>query len=273
MVDTSGTAGHLAEGALPTRFASRSELIEFCKQGFPAAASVVESVSETRGGPGAAEERLAAVDPAAYGRTRNALDGAVTGLSAYLRHRVLGLAETPDRVIEIAGSPHAGYKLLQELAWRDYWRRVLDDIGADIWEDREPYKTGFDADDYADELPDDFLAAATGNDFVDHVVEQLHTTGHLHNQFRMKIAAYIVHWRHVKWQAGARWMLSHLLDGDVASNNLSWQWVASTFAVKPYIFNQDNLIKVTGGKLRGIDADGSSPFTGTYEELNDRLFR
>ncbi|MEO0531851.1 MAG: FAD-binding domain-containing protein [Planctomycetota bacterium] len=269
MPDTDATT----DKALPTSFASWDELIDFCTTAFPEAAGVDSNVSETRGGPEAAEERLAAVDPPAYGRTRNSLDGAVTRLSAYLRHGVLGLAETRDRVIEIGGSPNAGYKLLQELAWRDYWRRVLDEIGSDIWEDQEPYKTGYDADEYADELPDDFLAAETGNDFVDHVVTELHTTGHLHNQFRMKIAAYVVHWRHVKWQAGARWMLSHLLDGDVASNNLSWQWVASTFAAKPYIFNQDNLIKVTDGKLRGVDADGTSPFAGTYDELNDRLFR
>ncbi len=258
---------------MPTRFDSRDDLLAHCREAFPEAVAINGAVSETRGGRAAAEERLAIVDPPAYGRTRNSLNGAVTRLSAYLRHGVLGLAETRDRVIEIAGSPHAGFKLLQELAWRDYWRRVLDDIGDEVWEDREPYKTGYDADHYADELPADFLAGETDNDFVDGVVNELHTTGHLHNQFRMKIAAYVVHWRHVRWQAGARWMLSHLLDGDVASNNLSWQWVASTFAVKPYIFNQDNLIKVTGGRYRGVDADGSSPFAGTYEELNDRLFR
>lgn len=273
MVDTDDTTVPSDEECLPSAFASRSELIALCQERFPAAVAVDGHISETRGGPEAAEERLAVVDPPAYGRTRNALDGAVTRLSAYLRHGVIGLAETSDRVIKIAGSPHAGYKLLQELAWRDYWRRVLDQIGDDIWEDREPYKTGFDAEEYADELPADFLASDTGNDFVDHAVQELHTTGHLHNQYRMKIAAYVVHWRHVKWQAGARWMLSHLLDGDLASNNLSWQWVASTFAVKPYIFNQENLIKVTGGSLRGVDADGSSPFAGTYEELNERLFR
>lgn len=267
MPDTTATTD-----PLPTDFASRDDLIAFCREAFPAAAEVDDHVSEIRGGRQAAEERLAAIEPAKYGRTRNALDGAVTGLSPYLRHGVLGLAETRDRVVEIAGAPHAAYKLLQELAWRDYWRRVLDEIGDGVWEDREPYKTGYDAADYAQELPPDFLAGETGNDFVDGVVRELSETGYLHNQLRMKIAAYVVHWRRVAWQAGARWMLSHLLDGDVASNNLSWQWVASTFAVKPYIFNQENLVKVTSGRYRGVDPDGSSPFAGTYDELNARLF-
>ncbi|MEM6799034.1 MAG: FAD-binding domain-containing protein [Planctomycetota bacterium] len=263
---------------LESSFADRDSLIRYCREQFPEAAAVDDSVSETQGGPEAAEARFAAVDPVAYGRTRNHFGGAVTGLSAYLRHGVLDLAETIRRVKQLTGSPQAGFKLIQELAWRDYWRRVLDEIGDDdaigVWQDQEDYKTGYHADEYADDLPPDFLAAETGIDFVDGTVRELHTTGHLHNQARMKIAAYVVHWRRVKWQAGARWMLSHLLDGDLASNNLSWQWVASTFAAKPYIFNQENLQKATAGRYRGIDeATGQSPFAGSYDELNERLFR
>ncbi|MEM1304390.1 MAG: FAD-binding domain-containing protein, partial [Planctomycetota bacterium] len=254
---------------LPTDFADRDALIACCREHFPGAAAVEDSVSQTLGGAAAAGERLDAVDPIAYGKSRNDYGGAVTRLSPYLRHGVIDLAETVRFVKRQTGSPSAAFKLLQELAWRDYWRRVLDQIGGAVWEDQEPYKTGFDADDYADELPADFLAAETGIDFVDGTVRELHTTGYLHNQARMKIAAYVVHWRRVKWQAGARWMLSHLLDGDLASNNLSWQWVASTFAVKPYIFNQENLQKVTGGRYTGVDAaTGRSPFAGSYDDLN-----
>jgi deoxyribodipyrimidine photo-lyase len=34
-------------------------------------------------------------------------------------------------------------KLITELAWRDYWQRVYARIGNGIWQDREPYKTGY----------------------------------------------------------------------------------------------------------------------------------
>lgn len=54
-------------------------------------------------------------------------------------------------------------------------------------------------------------------------------------------AAEIVHWRRIHWQGGAKWFLQHLIDGDPASNNMSWQWVASTFSHKPYFFNRENL--------------------------------
>ncbi len=257
---------------LQREFPDRQCLVEYCREQFPEAAALDAHVSEIRGGLAEANEKLAAVEPVAYGRTRNSLTGKVTGLSPYLRHGVLGLAETVRAVKESVGSPGSAQKLLQELAWRDYYRRVLDQLGDGVWEDREHYKTGWDADDYAGEMPEDVLTAATGNDFVDGAVSELYETGYLHNQLRMKLAAYLVHWRRVRWQAGAAWMLSHLLDGDLASNNLSWQWVASTFASKPYIFNQENLEKVTGGRYLGVDADGSSPFAGTYDELNARLF-
>lgn len=257
---------------LPNEFASREDLVAYCRATFPEAAEACAEVSEIRGGRAAAEEQLASVDPVAYGRTRNHYDGAVTRLSPYLRHGVISLAEARDHVRSLVGSPRQAEKLLQELAWRDYYRRVLDQLGTGVWDDVESYKTGYEAEDYAAELPADFVAGETGNDFVDGTVRELYETGYLHNQGRMKIAAYVVHWRRVRWQAGAAWMLSHLLDGDVASNNLSWQWVASTFAAKPYIFNLENLLRWTGGRFTGRDTGGVSPFDYSYEELNDRLF-
>jgi len=65
--------------------------------------------------------------------------------------------------------------------------------------------------------------------------------------------------------------VEHLLDGDVASNNLSWQWVASTFSSKPYIFNLDNVRKYCSTKydvspIRNPNLDHS------YEYLSAKLF-
>jgi deoxyribodipyrimidine photo-lyase len=89
----------------------------------------------------------------------------------------------------------------------------------------------------------------------------------------MWLAAYTVHWRRVRWQAGARWFLSHLLDGDPASNNLSWQWVASTFSHKPYMFNRQNLERFTNGVYcRDCPLLGQCAFEGDYETLAEGLF-
>jgi len=84
-----------------------------------------------------------------------------------------------------------------------------------------------------------------------------------------------VHWRRIRWQAGAQWFLRHLLDGDPASNNLSWQWVASSFSHKPYFFNRANLERYSDGRYCqdcALSAKGC-PFEASYEQLEQRLFQ
>ena len=65
----------------------------------------------------------------------------------------------------------------------------------------------------------------------------------LTNHARMWLASYVVHVRKVHWRAGADWLYAHLLDGDLASNHLSWQWVAGTGSHKPYLFNAENVAR------------------------------
>jgi deoxyribodipyrimidine photo-lyase len=89
----------------------------------------------------------------------------------------------------------------------------------------------------------------------------------------MWMAAYVVHWRRVHWKAGADWFLEHLLDGDPASNHLSWQWVASSFSHKPYFFNRDNLERFSKSRYcTDCPRSGDCPFDGSYEQLENQLF-
>ena len=218
-----------------------------------------------------AEERLSWIDPLAYGRTRNHLDGAVTQLSPFIRHGVLSLSDVRDRVLSSVETEKGAEKMIQQLAWRDYWHRLYETMGEGVWQDQAPYKTGFTAGDYADDLPDDIATARTGVAAMDMFIHELITTGWLHNHARLYLASYICHFRRVKWQAGARFFLKHLLDGDVASNNLSWQWVASTFANKPYYFNLDNLRKFCGPQI-DTSYRNNRPLAGSYEDLHLTLF-
>ncbi len=253
---------------------SREELARELAEQFPAAAQRDLHVSPIRGGRASAEERLNAADPSGYAFSRNYLNGKVTRLSAFIRHGVLTLAEARDFAFDHAAHPHHVSKFITELAWRDYYQRLYHQMGDDIWKDREPYKTGFDAAAYREDLPADIPGGQTGLACMDAFARELSETGYLHNHARMWIAAYVVHWRRVRWQAGAHWFLSHLLDGDPASNNLSWQWVASTFSHKPYFFNRENLEKYTNGThCRNCTQRGNCPFDGSYEKLADQLFR
>ncbi len=231
-------------------------------------------ISPIRGGRQAALTALAAIDPAQYSRSRNFLDGAVSRLSPYLRHGVLTLAEVRDHVLDRQQRPNEGEKFINELAWRDFWQRLYTVLGKGIWDDRESYKTGFNAASYKADLPATLLSSTTGLNCMDSFSTDLQQTGYLHNHARMWMAAYIIHWLRVRWQAGARWFLEHLLDGDPASNNLSWQWVASTFSNKPYFFNRENLERYTNGLYcRSCSLRANCPLDATYEDLELTLFR
>jgi deoxyribodipyrimidine photo-lyase len=258
---------------MPRAFRHRDELIDYLRSAFPTAVAVDDTIPATRGGRSVAERLLEAIEPARYAATRNYLDGAVTRLAPYLRHGVLSLAEVRDVALRKADTPQQAARLVSELGWRDYFQRVYRVLGLGIWRDLEPIKTGWSAADYADTLPADILAGETGLACIDAFSHALRTTGYLHNHARMWLAAYVVHFRRVRWQAGARWFLTHLLDGDPASNNLSWQWVASTFSHKPYMFNRENLEKYTGGIYCRVCAlQGRCVFEGSYEQLTARLF-
>ena len=135
----------------------------------------------------------------------------------------------------------------------------------------EEYKTGFKAQEYQDNLPEDVMSATTPTQIINIFIEQLTSTGYLHNHARMYLASYIIHFRRVKWQAGAKFFMSHLLDGDIASNNFSWQWIASTFAGKPYIFNLENVHKYCHKNI-DIIPEKNREIDGSYEEISSRLF-
>jgi deoxyribodipyrimidine photo-lyase len=166
-------------------------------------------------------------------------------------------------------------KLINELGWRDYWQRLWRQLGEGIWRDREPLKTGHAPETYGGELPAAIAEGRTGLACMDGFIAELYNSGWLHNHARMWLAAYLVHWRRIRWQVGAAWFLRHLLDGDPASNNLSWQWVASSFSHKPYIFNRANLERYSGGthcRRCEAAASGTCPFEASYDSLQAQLF-
>ena len=188
----------------------------------------------------AAQARIAAVQPAAYARTRNALDGAVSGLSPYITHGLVTLAD----VLAGVAAGHAldvQHKFVYELGWREYFRHVWQHRSEHIL--RSLHEGPLPDAAYLRELPADIRQARTGVPVVDEAVRALYATGMLHNHARMWLASYVVHVRKVHWRTGADWMYGHLLDGDLASNHLSWQWVAGTGSSKPYLFNADNVAR------------------------------
>jgi len=253
----------------------REELVRRLASEFPDSAGLPGEPAAAvnlpwRGGRNPAREQLAALNPADYERTRNHVAGAVSRLSPWIRHGVLSLAEVRDAALAQSGD--VAEKFVSELGWRDYWRHVHAALGDGISAAIEP-PAAIPRGEVNAGVPADVLAAATGMACIDAFVRRLHDTGWLHNHERMWLASWLVHVRGVSWRAGADWFLSHLVDGDPASNHLSWQWVAGTFSAKPYLFNRENLETFTSGShCRRCPVFGSCDVEGSYDELAERLF-
>jgi deoxyribodipyrimidine photo-lyase len=211
----------------------------------------------------AAHARLAAVNPEAYARTRNHLEGAVTRLSPYLTHGFLTLPEVLRSVLQ-RHPLDLQHRFVFELGWREYFHHVWQHAGDAIFGSLHDGPLPDAA--YAGELPADIRRGATGVPVIDLAVRELYATGWLHNHARLWLASYVVHLRKVHWRAGADWLYGHLLDGDLASNHLSWQWVAGTGSHKPYLFNADNVARYAPAAWHSA----GSVVDRSYEEL-DRI--
>lgn len=216
-------------------------------------------------------EMLKTLDVRAYAQTRNGLAGGVSKLSVYIEH---GLLDIKDFLIHIesSGASEHALPLLRQLYWREFFLQTYEKDPQMIWQDYEPYKTGWLALDYAQSLPLDIQNAKTQIPLIDKIVVELRSSGTLHNHARLYLASYVVHFRRIAWQAGARWMLGLLADGNIAVNNLSWQWVASTRSDKPYIFNWDNIEKFAA-KHYDLKRSDHKIFDASYETLSGKLFR
>lgn len=235
------------------------------KSGFVGAKSNQDLRPSWRGGRAEALAKMHSIDAIAYNKNRNFLNGAVTHLSPYLRHGCVTLNEAFDFAKTKFGQD--AEKLLFEFAWRDYWRQVWYAEGDAIFSEMEPPKVAIS------HAPlNEFVAQGkTGLPCMDGFIHDLLAYGYVHNHGRMWLASYIVHHLKIDWRAAADWFEAHLLDGDSASNHLSWQWVTSTFSSKPYFFNKENLGRYTGEKYCA-SCTATCPFDASYEVLNDRLF-
>ena len=148
--------------------------------------------------------------------------------------------------------------MLQELAWREYWQRVWSEREDEIFEYIRPLHETRRAG-----LPTAVLEATTGITAIDDGIRQLYDTGYLHNHMRMWLAGLICNVAKCDWRVGADWMMSYLVDGDYASNHLSWQWVAGSYTGSPYLPQQDNINQYTRTMQHGTFLDAA------YEHIAD----
>lgn len=193
---------------------------------------------------------IRSIDAVEYTNKRNYIGGS-TRLSEYITRGVISLPQVRDLVLE-NNSVGAAYKLINELAWREYWQLVWQVRGDDIFEYIRPLYT-----DVRPGIPRAVLNAETGITALDNGIKQLQNTGYIHNHMRMWIAGLVCNVARCDWKTGADWMHSYLIDGDYASNHLSWQWVAGSYTGKPYLPQQDNINTYSHSLQHGTYLDQS----------------
>jgi deoxyribodipyrimidine photo-lyase len=200
--------------------------------------------------------RLAAFVPSAgrhYAASRNDDLGPdkrsnVSVLSPYIRHRLI----TEEEVLAAVLAQHsqsAAEKFIQEVFWRTYFKGHLETRPV-IWSN---YRHNLD------QQIDGLLAKGsfrkhyeravegrTGIDCFDAWVEELAEIGYLHNHTRMWFASIWIFTLRLPWELGADFMIRHLIDGDPASNTLSWRWVGGLHTRgKTYLARPDNIRSCT----------------------------
>ena len=175
---------------------------------------------------------------ASYSAERDRADlDATSGMSPYL---ALGVVHPRTLLADLeARGGESADRLRTELGWREFYGDVLVHHPDSLWHDLRPGLEGLsDWDDT--ELVEAWRQGRTGHPFVDAGMRQLLATGWMHNRVRMVVASFLTKDLHTHWTLGARWFLGHLIDGDLASNNHGWQWVAGTGSdAAPYfrVFN------------------------------------
>jgi deoxyribodipyrimidine photo-lyase len=189
----------------------------------------------------------------AYASGRNADLGpdrssAVSKLSPYLRHRLITEHEVAAAVLA-QHSFATSEKYVQEVLWRTYWKGWLEMRPA-VWtrylKERDRAQNSF---------PNARAIQAaesgmTGIEGFDDWARELVETGYLHNHARMWFASIWIFTLRLPWALGADFFLRHLLDGDAASNTLSWRWVAGLQTMgKTYLATADNIARFTGGRF------------------------
>ena len=176
------------------------------------------------------------VDDYDEGRDIPGGDG-VSRMSTYLRWGEIHPRTMLADLARKRSASSATYR--KELAWREFYADVL-------WHNpqsaREDLRASFSAMTYDDpgEAFEAWKKGETGFPIVDAGMRELVATGFMHNRVRMIVASFLVKDLHVWWRHGARHFMEWLADGDLASNQHNWQWVAGSGTdAAPYfrIFN------------------------------------
>ena len=146
---------------------------------------------------------------------------ATSRISPYLHLGCLSPLEVATRLLDRPG----GEAFVRQLCWRDFYHQLLAARPEAAWEDYRRRGRRWRDDEVALEA---WRQGRTGYPMVDAGMRQLTQEGFMHNRARMVVASFLTKDLYLDWRVGAAHFMSLLVDGDVANNQLNWQWTAGT---------------------------------------------
>jgi deoxyribodipyrimidine photo-lyase len=205
---------------------------------------------------------------AAYAGGRNTDRGpdqeaSTSALSPYLRRRLITEQEVVAAALAAHG-PEGAERFVQEVFWRTYFKGHLETRPA-LWTQYE----GLVAEGHRRLAAESGLRRTyeravegrTGIDGFDDWAREIVETNWLHNHARMWFASVWIFTLRLPWALGAAFFLEHLVDGDPASNTLSWRWVGGLHTRgKHYLARRENIRRYTEGRFdpAGLDEDAEA---------------
>ena len=163
-------------------------------------------------------------------------------LSPYIRYRLLSEEDIIKKTLSI-NSFTKTEKFIQEIYWRTYWKGWLEhrpDVYNDYLTQRNKLLKNLSNTSKYQKT----IEGETHLTFFNDWVKKIKKDGYLHNHIRMWFASIWIFTLELPWQLGANFFMENLLDGDPASNTLSWRWVAGIQTKgKHYLARKNNIIK------------------------------
>jgi deoxyribodipyrimidine photo-lyase len=197
-----------------------------------------------------------------YGRARDfPAERGTSRLSPHLHWGEISPRQVWATVAELGAErgifpPSKGAQVyLSEIGWREFGYQLLYNFERTPTEPLRPEYAAFPwRDDPSGGLLKAWQRGQTGYPIVDAGMRELWATGWMHNRVRMIVGSFLVKHLRLPWQHGAAWFWDTLLDADLASNTLGWQWSAGCGAdAAPYF-------RIFAPVLQGQRFDGGGDY-------------
>lgn len=155
-----------------------------------------------------------------YNKTRNMLNKYTSLLSAYIKFGCISIREVYYKF-------KSNKEFIRQLYWRDFYAGILYEFPHTLNKSLKPKYDNIKWNSNSNWF-DKWCEGKTGFPIVDAGMNELNITGYMHNRSRLIVSSFLIKTLLISWQKGSQYFSQKLTDYDPASNQLNWQWTASS---------------------------------------------